>query len=91
MPAEHTIITSQRSEAPAVTLGRMRAMSPSLGASSVTILVAVLGISTASVKADFLDRNFLDNLFSFSGSQSADYPRLVITILYLYNVNIVPT
>merc|ERR1712010_409786 len=62
------------SEAPAVTLGRMRAMSPSLGASSVTILVAVLGISTASVKADFLDRNFLDNLFSFSGSQSADYP-----------------
>merc|ERR1712010_354907 len=61
------------SEAPAVTLGRMRAMSPSLGASSVTILVAVLGISTASVKADFLDRNFLDNLFSFSGSQSADY------------------
>merc|ERR1739838_749317 len=62
------------SEAPAVTLGRMRAMSPSLGASSVTILVAVLGISTASVKADFLDRNFLDNLFSFSRSQSADYP-----------------
>jgi len=62
------------SETPAVTLGRMRALSPSLASSSVTILVAILTISTSSVKADFLDRNFLDNLFSFSGSQSADYP-----------------
>merc|ERR1719251_236327 len=52
----------------------MRALSPSLAASSVTILVAILTISTSSVKADFLDRNFFDNLFSFSGSQSADYP-----------------
>merc|ERR1712142_1293117 len=61
-------------ETPAVTLGRMRALSPSPASSSVTILVAILTISTSSVKADFLDRNFLDNLFSFSGSQSADYP-----------------
>ena len=77
MPAEHT----QCSETPAVTLGRMRALLPSLASSSITILVAILTISTSSVKADFLDRNFLDNLFSFSGSQSADYPRLVITFL----------
>lgn len=55
----------------------MKGLSPSLAASSVTLLVAVLGLGPASVKADILDRNFLDNLFSFSGSQSADYPRLV--------------
>ena len=65
------------SVAPAVTQERMRGMSPSLAASSVTLLVAVLVLGTTSVKADFLDRNFLDNLFSFSGSQSPDYPRLV--------------
>merc|ERR1712137_284967 len=46
----------------------------SLAASSVTLLVAVLVLGTTSVKADFLDKNFLDNLFSFSGSQSPDYP-----------------
>ena len=63
--------------APAVTQERMKGLSPSLAASSVTLLVAVLGLGPASVKADILDRNFLDNLFSFSGSQSADYPRLV--------------
>merc|ERR1711860_315395 len=53
---------------------RMKGMSPSLAASSVTLLVAVLVLGTTSVKADFLDKNFLDNLFSFSGSQSPDYP-----------------
>ncbi len=58
----------------------MKALSPSLAASSVILLVAVLGLRPASVKADILDRNFLDNLFSFSGSQSPDYPRLVNTV-----------
>merc|ERR1712095_133546 len=53
---------------------RMKGLSPSLAASSVTLLVAVLGLGPASVKADILDSNFLDNLFSFSGSQSVDYP-----------------
>jgi len=52
----------------------MKGLSPSLAASSVILLVAVLGLRPASVKADILDRNFLDNLFSFSGSQSPDYP-----------------
>jgi len=63
-----------QSVAPAVTQERMKGMSPSLAASSVTLLVAVLVLGTTSVKADFLDKNFLDNLFSFSGSQSPDYP-----------------
>ena len=82
VPAEQTISTTHRavSVAPAVTQERMRGMSPSLAASSVTLLVAVLVLGTTSVKADFLDRNFLDNLFSFSGSQSPDYPRLVRTV-----------
>ena len=66
--------------APAVTQERMKGLSPSLAASSVILLVAVLGLRPASVKADILDRNFLDNLFSFSGSQSPDYPRLVKTV-----------
>merc|ERR1711860_189198 len=65
-----------QSVAPAVTQERMKGMSPSLAASSVTLLVAVLVLGTTSVKADFLDRNFLDNLFSFSGSQSPDYPSI---------------
>merc|ERR1712154_677315 len=52
---------------------RMRGLSPSLVTSSITL--AILGLGTSTASGDFLNRNFLDNLFSFSGAaQSADYP-----------------
>merc|ERR1711997_1404287 len=52
---------------------RMRGLSPSLVTSSITL--AILGLGTSTASGDFLNRNFLDNLFSFSGAaQSPDYP-----------------
>merc|ERR1711874_861584 len=52
---------------------RMRGLSPSLVTSSIPL--AILGLGTSTASGDFLNRNFLDNLFSFSGAaQSPDYP-----------------